>query len=158
MEVNETVLLRSREFLEKEERTIITPVTGSMRPLIRPRKDFVIIRKLDVPLKKYDTVIYERADKAVLHRIIGITDSGETYIIRGDHSLGSELVPKEHIFGVMEGLYHGKRYINCSNCLYRAVSRLIVALHPLMVSGLKIRRRLSKVGFLRKIYLKIKRT
>ena len=46
-----------------------TLVGNSMQPLLKTRRDQVVIEKITLPLKKYDIVLYKRAnDQYVCHR------------------------------------------------------------------------------------------
>ena len=95
--------------------TICSPISGSMKPLIRPHIDSAVF----VPpehIRKYDVVLYRRNGQAIMHRVISI--SGDTCFIRGDNSNYTEKVPLRDIFGVMRGFYRGKRYVNVKNCVY----------------------------------------
>ena len=95
----------------------VPPISGSMKPLIRPHIDSAVF----VPpehIRKYDVVLYRRNGQAIMHRVISI--SGDTCFIRGDNSNYTEKVPLRDIFGVMRGFYRGKRYVNVKNCVYLA--------------------------------------
>ena len=69
---------------------VSTTVGCSMRPMLRNRRDRVIVLPIgDERLKKYDLPLYRRPDgKYILHRIIGVRD-GE-YVIRGDNTYAKE--------------------------------------------------------------------
>ena len=43
----------------------------SMYPMLRNRRDTIIVKPPTAPLKKYDVPLYRRGDDYVLHRIIG---------------------------------------------------------------------------------------
>ena len=95
----------------------IIPSGFSMWPFLKNKGQSVIIEKINKSLKKFDVVLYERADKTlVLHRIIEILD-GE-YILQGDSQFYVEKVKKENIIGVMVGFYKGKKYIPATNEKY----------------------------------------
>ena len=71
---------------------------NSMFPMLRNRKDTVIIRPLTGKLKKYDVVLYRKRDMYVLHRIVKIMSEG--YIICGDNCINLETdVTDEQIIG-----------------------------------------------------------
>lgn len=106
--------------------TICSPISGSMKPLIRPHIDSAVF----VPpehIRKYDVVLYRRNGQAIMHRVISI--SGDTCFIRGDNSNYTEKVPLRDIFGVMRGFYRGKRYVNVKNCVYLAYMHCWVSLN-----------------------------
>lgn len=65
-----------------------TPQGTSMLPLLYPGRDTVVLSPLPEKLKKYDLVLYQRANgQFVLHRIIRV---GETYTCMGDHQFHKE--------------------------------------------------------------------
>ena len=78
---------------------VSTTVGCSMRPMLRNRRDRVIVLPIgDERLKKYDLPLYRRPDgKYILHRIIGVRD-GE-YVIRGDNTYAKEYVPDAWVLG-----------------------------------------------------------
>lgn len=58
--------------------TICSPISGSMKPLIRPNIDSAVF----VPpehIRKYDVVLYRRNGQAIMHRVISI--NGDTYCL-----------------------------------------------------------------------------
>lgn len=75
----------------------------SMLPMLRDRKDTVILRKAEGKLKKYDLPLYKRADGSfVLHRIVGIGKDG--YMMSGDnHPMIEYPVTDEQIIAVVSG-------------------------------------------------------
>lgn len=116
--------------------TICSPISGSMRPLIRPNIDSTVF----VPpqhIRKYDVVLYRRNGQAIMHRVIGVHD--DTCLIRGDNSNYTEEVPLRDIFGVMRGFYRGKRYVDATNIGYRLFVLCWVTLAPLLPMMKRIR-------------------
>ncbi len=101
----------------------------SMFPMLRNKKDTVIIRPLTGNLKKYDIILYRKRSMYVLHRIVKITSSG--YIICGDNCVNLETdVTDEQIVGRLEGFYRGERQISMNSFVYKLYSRIWVALYP----------------------------
>lgn len=91
---------------------------NSMFPMLRNRKDTVIIRPLTGKLKKYDVVLYRKRDMYVLHRIVKIMSEG--YIICGDNCINLETdVTDEQIIGKLEGFYWGERQISMNGLPYK---------------------------------------
>ncbi len=61
----------------------------SMLPLLRNRKDTVVLVKAPTPLKKYDIPLFKRKDgHFVLHRVIEIKDG--SYVMCGDNQISKE--------------------------------------------------------------------
>lgn len=104
------------EQLKTQESAAFFTSGASMRPLLRTHKDIVVIARPHHPLKVGDVPLYKKkgVQKLVLHRIIGISQSG-TYIIRGDNTYHKEYVLQEDVVGVMTALYRGGKYIDCAN-------------------------------------------
>ena len=88
------------EQLLEEKGTYVGPTVGySMYPLLKNRRDTVVIKRKTERLKKWDVALYKRKDDYVLHRVLEVKDWG--YIIRGDNCYHDELIPEETVIGVM---------------------------------------------------------
>lgn len=82
--------------------TFKIPVTGtSMNPFLVQGRDFVLLRKTDLPLEIGDIPLYRRDDGTfVLHRIVGKDENG--YIMCGDNQfLLEKNITDRHIVGVV---------------------------------------------------------
>ena len=108
-----------------------TVVGRSMYPMLRDKKDNVLIEKPTFPLKKYAVPLYKSQDgRYILHRIIKIKN-GE-YIIRGDNTYEKEYgVKDENIVGVLTAFYRGKKYVKVTNFGYKLYVRLNIFFYPL---------------------------
>ena len=124
---------------------VSTTVGMSMSPMLRNRKDRVVIRPVgEKTLKKYDLPLYRRPDgKYVLHRIIGVKDG--YYIARGDNTYQKEKVPFEWVLGYVDEFYRGKKHCSASQKRYRAYARFWNGIYPLRFLAMKCRSGLSKV-------------
>lgn len=125
------------ESLRQNGYTVCSPISGSMKPSIRPHRDSVVF----VPphtLRPYDVALYRRNGQAIMHRIIRVR--GDTCLIRGDNSVSLEEVPARDIFGVMKGFYRGDRYVDAASPGYRLFARCWVALAPLLPQARRARR------------------
>ena len=60
------------EGLKKTGYHASTTVGYSMYPLLRDRRDNIVVRPCNGRLKKYDVPLYKRGDEYVLHRIIKV--------------------------------------------------------------------------------------
>ena len=110
--------------LEKNGVLSFTPRGKSMWPMISNKTDTVIIKSVKGTLKRYDVAFYERASgQVVLHRVMRV--HADCYDMCGDSQTAVETgVKHEAVFGVLEGYYKGKRYIDCNkNIVYKAVVR-----------------------------------
>lgn len=126
------------EAMKRNGFDICSPVSGSMKPMIRPRRDSVLFVPLTGRAKKYDVVLYRRDTKCIMHRVIGVLPDG--YTIRGDNSFDKEYVPEQQLIGVMQGFYRDERFISADDRLYRLYARVWPGLHPLLMLYKRFRR------------------
>ncbi len=94
----------------------------SMYPMLCNHRDSVYIEKTDT-YKKYDVVLFERADgQLVLHRIIKIKDG--VYYFCGDNDFVIEKISKQQLIGKMtEFSRNGKEY-TVNDLTYKLYSRV----------------------------------
>ena len=110
---------------------VSTTVGISMWPMLRNRRDRVIIRpiKEGERLSRFDLPLYRRKDgKYVLHRILKVENG--YYVIRGDNTYAKEKVRYEQIVGVMREFYRKDRHIVAENKRYRAYVRFWNLIYP----------------------------
>lgn len=110
---------KSIESVIDELGEITVSVSGiSMYPMIRNRRDMVVIAKVDRELKKHDVPVYRlKSGKIVMHRIIKITKNGE-YIIRGDNLMKKEYgITDDNIVGVLKSFYRGGKFYDCEKSI-----------------------------------------
>ncbi len=132
------------EMLSTEGVYITTTVGVSMYPLLKNRRDNVVIRPVTKKLKKYDVPLYKRGDKYLLHRIIGIKENG--YIIRGDNCDKKEFdITDENIIGVLDALWRKEKFFTVENFYYKCYSRIIVFFYPVRMLYRKTRYCLSRI-------------
>ena len=109
----------------------VTQVRGvSMYPMLRYRKDPVLIHPVCGDLKRYDVAVYWRDDNYVVHRVLEVKK--DHYVIRGDNCVAKEYVPKELVRGVVVGFWRCGQYVDCRNTLYNIYARVWVALNPML--------------------------
>lgn len=129
---------------------VSTTVGCSMRPMLRNRRDRVVILPVgNERLKKYDLPLYRRPDgKYILHRIIGVRDG--VYVIRGDNTYAKEYVPDGWVLGYVSEFYRGKRHILSTSRTYRMYAAVWNFLYPV--------RRIVRAGrsFAARVWHKIK--
>lgn len=127
-----------------DEGVYISTTSGvSMYPMLRDRRDTIIVTPIKERLKKYDVALYRRGDSYVLHRVIKVLP--DSYIIRGDNCIAKEYGIKDaQILGKLTGFMRGEKEINMNSVRYKLYSRLICAVHPIVTLKLKIRSRLRK--------------
>ncbi len=95
----------------------------SMLPLLRDRKDTVILVKPSKPLKKYDVVLYKRNDGAfVLHRIVAFDNKGG-FVMCGDNQYIYEYgIKNEDIIAIMKGYIKNDKKTLCSDMSFKIYS------------------------------------
>lgn len=88
------------------------PCGTSMLPTIREGRDQVILTALPDRLRRYQIILYKRADGAyVLHRIVGI--QGDSYVMRGDNQYVNEPgIRREQMIAMAGGIVQDKKVID----------------------------------------------
>lgn len=128
---NETANRNIERQLAEQGFYVSTTVGVSMRPMLRNRRDRVIILPIgeDTHLKRYDLPLYRRPDgKYVLHRVIGVREGA--YVIRGDNTYSKEYVPNDWILGYVSEFYRGNRHICTDARAYRIYARVWNFVYP----------------------------
>ena len=110
--------IRLEEQLEREGQILAPPVGDSMMPILRYRRDLMLLKKLPREPKVNDAVLYKRENgQYVMHRIVKIRKDG--YVLRGDNRFNLEYgVKREQIIGIMVGFYRDEKFIDCDTNKY----------------------------------------
>ena len=112
-----------REELERDRSVRIYPRGTSMLPMLREGKDSVVLSKIpDLP-RKYDVVLYKRANgQYVLHRLVRV---GEKYTFLGDNQFDHEYgIEQSQMIAYVSSFYRGKREKSVENIFYKIYCRL----------------------------------
>ena len=90
---------------------VSTTAGVSMYPMLRNRRDTIMIKPVTGRLEKYDVPLYRRGKDYVLHRIVAVKPEG--YVICGDNCMRKEYnITDQQIIGVLRGFYRdGKKLI-----------------------------------------------
>ena len=116
--VEETACDYKSELLKKGVIAFV-PRGESMWPMLKNRKQSVIVKVKTERLKPFDVALYQRQSGVnVLHRVIKVTEDG--YVMCGDSQTTPEKVEESAVYGVMEGFYRGKTYISAIDGAYCA--------------------------------------
>ena len=100
------------QIIAEEGEILELPRGYSMWPMLINKRDTIVIKKPEFPLKAHDVVLYRRPDKCVLHRFL--YKKGDILVIRGDNCRENELdITEDRIFGVLKGFYKGDKFIDC---------------------------------------------
>lgn len=107
------------EEIAKNGRLVYINVGDSMMPLLREKRDLLIIEKVSGRLKKYDVPLYRRdSGQYVLHRILKVRK--DDYVICGDNRWKKEYgITDRHIIGVLTGIVRDGKKISVNNKKYK---------------------------------------
>lgn len=140
------------EVLEKTG-VYVGPTVGiSMLPMLKNRRDSVIVVKKTERLKPLDVALYKRGNDYVLHRVLEVKEWG--YIIRGDNCYSNENIPEDTVIGVLTEFYRKDKHVLCTNEKYLRYAKRRIATYPLRRAFFVIKQKLY--GLARKIIKKKK--
>ncbi len=126
--------------------TVKLPITGtSMLPLLVAGRDNVVLKKADLPLRRFDLPLYRRKDGAfALHRVIAVEKDG-TYTMCGDNQWVKEPgIAGEQMIGVVTEVERKGKLISVRSFRYRTYVRFWHALFPVRKYLVKLRGKLTK--------------
>ncbi len=131
-----------------EKGVYIGPTVGvSMLPMLKNRRDTIVVRPKTGKLKPLDVALYRRGEAYVLHRVLRPTDSG--YIIRGDNCYSDENVPEDCVIGVLTEFFRKGKHIDCTDEKYIAYAKRRVKTYKFRRFFVLLRMR--TVGLIKKI-------
>ena len=87
-----------------------------MLPMLKNRRDTIVVAKKSERLKPLDVALYKRGDAYVLHRVLQPIEGG--YIIRGDNCYADENVPEHAVIGVLTEFFRKGKHYYCSDEKY----------------------------------------
>ena len=110
---------RSMEEVLCDEGVLVSTMSGaSMEPMLRARRDTVVIKPCEGRLNKYDVALFKYGSQYVLHRVVKVC--GDSYVMRGDNCDQPEKgIKQNQILGVMTAFYRGEKQVNVSDIRYR---------------------------------------
>ena len=109
--------MRTIEEVLLETGKYIGPTVGvSMLPMLKNRRDTIVVKAKTERLRPLDVALYKRGDAYILHRVLSVTDEG--YIIRGDNCLYDEIVPEETVIGVLTEFFRKDKHYFCTDEKY----------------------------------------
>lgn len=107
----------------------VGPTVGvSMLPMLKNRRDTVVIKKKTEPLQPLDVVLYKRGNDYVLHRVLQQTEDG--YLIRGDNCYNDERVTEEQVIGVLTEFFRKGKHVYCADKKYLRYAKRRVRSYP----------------------------
>ena len=130
----------SQEFENSKKMTIeqvlletgkyVGPTVGvSMLPMLKNRRDSIVVVKKTARLKPLDVALYKRGNDYVLHRVLQPIDGG--YIIRGDNCYADENVPEDLVIGVLSEFYRKDKHYFCTDESYLRYAKFRVKNYPI---------------------------
>ena len=143
----ETEKLKIEEVLA-EKGIYVGPTVGvSMLPMLKNRRDTIVVRPKNERLQRLDVALYKRGDAYVLHRVLSQTETG--YIIRGDNCYADENVPEETVIGVLTEFFRKGKHVFCTDEKYIAYANRRIKTYKLrrffVLTKYKIRRFCAKI-------------
>ncbi len=116
--------LSYEEILNRDGKYIFTPVGTSMLPLLRQRRDTVLVEKKNGEIKKHDVILYKRVSgDYILHRVLS-TENGK-YTLCGDNQTElEEGVKEEQILGTMTAFWRDEKMIKTTDFSYRIYTKI----------------------------------
>lgn len=100
-----------------EKGVYVGPTVGvSMLPMLKNRRDTIVVRPKNERLKPLDVALYKRGDCYVLHRVLQVIDGG--YFIRGDNCYSDETVPEDLVIGVLTEFFRKGKHVYCTDEKY----------------------------------------
>lgn len=145
------------EVLQKNGYLLYTNIGYSMLPLLRQKRDIIEIRRKGPErCKKYDVVLYKRAERYILHRVLKVLPYG--YIIAGDHCTFVEKdIKDEYILGVMTRVIRDGKSINPDDFWYKVYVHLWCDFYPIRILLLKAKAFVYRcLSYVKRKILKIK--
>lgn len=120
------------EIMDAGGEVAFTPSGVSMMPMLRDRKDKVILVKAAFPLKRYDLPLYRRDDgRYILHRVVDVREDG-TYVMCGDNQWVREYgIRDDNIIGVVRAFERNGRYHECTDRSYILYCRFWGFIYPI---------------------------
>lgn len=127
------------EEIDEKGKIIYTNVGDSMMPLIREKRDVLMIEKVNGGLKRLDVPLYKRdSGQYVLHRILKVRD--KDYIICGDNRYCKETgITDRHIIGVLTGVIRDGKQIPMNSLSLRLYAHLWCDFFPIRAFILKVK-------------------
>lgn len=112
----ESEKLKIEDVLRLQGKYVGPTVGVSMLPMLKNRRDTIIVVPKTERLKPLDVALYKRGDAYVLHRVLETVEGG--YIIRGDNCYVNENVPEDAVFGVLTEFFRKDKHILCTDERY----------------------------------------
>ena len=147
MQIEEIQKYTIEEILAQKGRYVGPTVGVSMLPMLKNRRDTIVVLPKTSRLKPLDVALYKRGNDYVLHRVLSVTDDG--YIIRGDNCYANETVPEEAVIGVLTEFFRKDKHVLCSDEKYLKYVRKRLKYYKIRL--LRVRAKTRVVGCIKKV-------
>ena len=105
------------ETVLRENGKYVGPTVGvSMLPMLKNRRDTIVVLPKKERLKPLDVALYKRGDAYILHRVLEVKEDG--YLIRGDNCYVDENVPEHAVIGVLSEFFRKGKHYYCTDEKY----------------------------------------
>ncbi len=144
--MNENSLISYEEALEREGKLVAINSGTSMMPLLRQKRDLMVIEKKgESRCKKYDAVLYRRGGRYILHRVIKVREND--YVIVGDNCRRLEYgITDGDILGVLTAVVRGgKREVKMDSFGARLYAHIWCDFFPVRAVLIRVRELLGAV-------------
>ena len=108
--------MKIEDVLAQEGRYVGPTVGVSMLPMLKERRDTIVVLPKTERLKPLDVALYRRGKAYVLHRVLYPIDTG--YIIRGDNCYSDENIREEDVIGVLSEFFRKDKHYYCTDEKY----------------------------------------
>jgi hypothetical protein len=111
--------LRIEEIIEKDGMYVSTVSGYSMSPMLKDKRDTVVIVPPRDKIRRHDVVLYYHGGRYILHRVVKAKNG--SYVMCGDNRTELEygIMPCE-IVGVLSEVYRGEKKLKLSGVGYRS--------------------------------------
>lgn len=147
MRVNLSELLPViEEQLNEGKEICFSPNGESMKPMLEPGRDSVILSSPPSSLKKYDLPLYRRKNGAfVLHRVVKVEKNG-SYTMCGDNQYFWERgINNNQIIGIVKSFTRNGKEFSCTDFRYKCYCCFHVKKQHLFGLLIRIKNRLLRI-------------
>ncbi len=116
--------LSYEEILNRDGKYIFSPKGTSMLPILRQRRDTVLVEKNHTRLKKHDVALFKRKNgEYVLHRVIKVGENNYTFC--GDnHTTLEHGVTDDMVLGVMTAFWRDEKEVKSTDFGYKLYTKI----------------------------------
>ena len=122
----------------------VGPTVGmSMYPMLKNRRDTIIVRPKTERLKRLEVALYKRGESYIMHRVIEVLKDG--YLIRGDNCYYDEIVAEEDVIGILTEFYRKDKHYLCTDTKYIRYAKKRVKRYKIRLFFYKVKRKIRRI-------------